>query len=346
MSTLLSLPSNTILLDIETSGLNRQHDQVISIGVALSDSHQHPVLKHWFLETKEEEKNLLESFLLFLKNTQSIYTYGGRTFDYPFLLSRMESYGLDTSPFLKLKLVDMKDLLKPLGKERKLLEASLSFQRQSSAKGKDILKLYRTFEASKSPLYRDLILKHQKDELYSLLAFLELYHTLLHLDQFVCTQHRLSSKEICFSYEGNMPFRHSFSGKAFDWTMTYEKEGHLLSVSLPVVDTTLKQYLQPINNYYYIESQKQLMHKSLAQFIPAPLKRRATKEECVILKSDSYIRLYSTYKVTAPIWYDDEGFAYVTSLDFTAELLVLQLSSLLFNRKVIKPSASQKYSNT
>lgn len=337
---MLFLPSNTILLDIETSGLNRQHNQIISIGIVFVDSHQHPVLKHWFLETKEEEKNLLESFLLFLKNTQSIYTYGGRTFDYPFLLSRMENYGLDTSTFLKLKLVDMKDVLKPLGKERKLLEDSLLFQRQSSSKGKDILKLYRTFEASKSPLYRDLILKHQQDELYSLLAFLELYHTLIHLDRLVCIQHRSSSKEVCFSYEGNMPFSHSFSGKAFDWNITYEKDGYLLSISLPVVDTTLKQYLQPIKNYYYIESQKQLMPKSLAQFIPAPLKRRATKEECVLLKSDSYIRLYSTYKVTTPIWYDDEGSAYVTCLDFTAELLVLQLSSLLFNRKVIKSGSS------
>lgn len=333
---MLSLPPNTLLLDIETSGLSRQHDQVISIGIVTTDINQHPILKHWFLKSKEEEKSLLESFLLFLKNIQSIYTYGGRTFDYPFLLSRMENYGLDTSDFLKLKLVDMKDVLKQLGGDRKNLESALHFQRQSSSKGKDIIKLYHTFEASKEPLYRDLILKHQKDELYSLLAFLELYRTLIHLDRLVCIQHTQSSQEICLLFKGNSPFNYSFLGKAFNWKIAYEKESHLLSISFPIVDKTLKQYLQPTKDYYYIDSQKQLMHKSLAQFMPASLKRRATREECVIWKSESYIQLYSTYKVTVPIWYDDEGSAYVVCADFTTELLVLQLSSLFFSRKLMK----------
>lgn len=328
---MINLTSNTLLLDIETSGLKRQIDIIISIGI-ISFSNNKPVLKHWFLENKEDEKSLLESFLHFLKDYKIIYSYYGKSFDYPFLLSRMKVHNLDTKDFFKLKLIDTKEALKHFETQRKEMEKRLHFHRQSTIKSKEVIKLYDTFCTSKEPIYRTLILKHQKDELYSLLAFWELYQTLMHCDQALsCFQTQTPTQlEVTLTFSD--VFTHTFTGNAFNWHFAYEEGSPTLTITMPLITESLKQYLQPVKDYYYIESQNQVIHKSLAQFIPASLKRRAAKEECAVHKSSTYLKIYSTYKLAAPICYDAHKGMYIDVKDLTLEILAHQIFSLFFQR--------------
>lgn len=334
MRYLFCLSKNALLLDIETTGLKRETEHIISIGIIYCDEKGSPTFKHWFLENKEEEKALLESFLLFLKNIQSVYSYYGKSFDYPFLLSRMEHFKLDTSIFLKLKLIDMRDCLKHFSSNRQQLEGLLKFKRESSVTGREVIKLYHTYEASKVPVYKELILKHQADELGSLIAFYEIYYVLMHIDELTLCSQKQTSDQLVVTFKTKLPFNHSFSSEAFGWHFTAAES--LLILSLPLVTTSLKQYLEPVKDYFYVESQFQLIHKSLAQFIPSDLKRKATREECSIQKESLYLKIFTSYKVTAPIWYDASKSMYIEAENFTRELLQTQLFSLFFKRSSVK----------
>lgn len=337
---LKTLAKQSLFLDIETSGLNRQNDIVISIGILYLDKQKQPTLKHWFLENKEEEKSLLESFLLFLSNYDTIYTYNGKGFDYPFLLSRMQYYSLDTKPFLRLQLIDVKECLKHFVRNRIALEAMFSFKRQSSTTGKEVIKLYRTYLECHNPIYSTLIIKRQEDELRSLLAFYELYDILLNFSNLKYLESKEAEETLTVTLQASTPFTHSFNGNAFDLHFNYQEGSDLVYLTLPLLHTSLKHYLEPSKDYYFIESQGQLMHKSLAQFIPASLRRRATKEECCVTKSSCYLKIYTTYKLTVCLWHDTNKELYIELRNFSPDILATQLFWLFFRQDLMSGSKS------
>lgn len=330
----------SLFLDIETSGLNRQTNIVISIGILYLNEQKQPTLKHWFLENTEEEKSLLKSFLLFLSKYDTIYTYNGKGFDYPFLLSRMQYYNLDTKPFLSLQLIDVKECLKYFAHNRIALEALFNFKRQSSTSGKEVIKLYRTYLDCHSAIYSTLITKHQEDELRSLLVFYELYDILLNFTSLKYLTSKEVEETLTITLQASTPFNYSFNGTAFDLHLSYQEGNNLLYLTLPLFHTSLKHYLEPSKDYYFIESQGQLMHKSLAQFIPASLKRRATKEECCVTKSSFYLKIYTTYKLTASLWHDTHKELYIELSDFSPDILATQLFWLFFRRDLKLASKS------
>lgn len=327
-----ALTEQALFLDIETSGLHKQKDTIISIGILFFDPQKQPIMKHWFLEKKEEEKSLLESFLLFLSSYHTIYTYNGKGFDYPFLLSRMQYYHLDTTPLLSFKLIDFKEYLKHFSRTRMTLEKMLNFKRQSSTSGKDVIKLYRTYIDSHHMIYSDLIIRHQEDELRSLLAFYELYDMLFNFSNLKHLESKEIADTLTLTLQASTPFTYSFNGSAFDLHFSYQEGHDLLHLTLPLIHTSLRHYLEPCKDYYYIESQGQLMHKSLAQFIPTSLRRRATKEECSVIKSSCYLKIYTTYKLTASLWYDTNKEVYIELIDFSPDLLSTQIFCLFFRR--------------
>ncbi len=85
-----------IFLDIETTGLSRDKNEIYLIGTLFQDSTS-SAEAHWrerfyFAESKEEEPLILQAFLDFLKERESplFITFNGDRFDLPFLKKRIE----------------------------------------------------------------------------------------------------------------------------------------------------------------------------------------------------------------------------------------------------------------
>ena len=79
------IPSEkTFLLDIETSGLHREKDQIISIGCTYQKNDT-PTFRTFFFNDLQEEKEGLLSFLEGCNDFDTIVTFRGKGFDYPFL---------------------------------------------------------------------------------------------------------------------------------------------------------------------------------------------------------------------------------------------------------------------
>lgn len=302
------------LLDIETNGLSRSQHHIVCIGVTYLNPQGEVTTKQWSLQKANEEENLLKEFIDFAKNFKFVYTYSGKSFDWPFLLARITHYSLSIPAALTL--VDMKKVLTLLSPTRAALEKTLSFNRETSSSGKALVKLYQTYEACGEDIYKNLILAHNLEELKSLLVFYKVYYMLYHLKHFPLTAHLdeltdAVNPQLDLSFNLPFTFETSFTFENEMLHFKVSKDEALLKVIMPLYKQSLKKALTPVKDYYYIPSQNQLMHKSLAAFIPSDLKRKATKEECFVEKLDTYMKLYTTFKAPSELWYDDTKQFYV-----------------------------------
>lgn len=329
------LNTNAFLLDIETSGLSRENHQIICIGVQYVASTGELKYKQWVLEKGIEEKELLNYFIQFCQNFQRVYTYNGKGFDWPFLLARLQFHQLKLDALQHLVLVDMKKILNPIASKRFELEKAISYTRQTSVSGKELVRLYTTYASCGEAPYLALILKHNIDELNSLLALYEVYHLLYHLEKLPCIYTEQTEHTMTYSLQTptSLSTELNFTYEAF--TLTWNHNSHEIHFQVQLNNCSLKQYLEPVKDYYYIPDQGQLLHKSLASFISNSQKRKATKEECVIIKTSSFIKLHSTYRVMLPLWYDHSKEVYIefTENQQLLPLLLKQLFYLFFHEK-------------
>lgn len=326
------LSLTTFLLDIETSGLSREKDQIISIGLLYEK--EHTLQKdHRFIEDLADEKNVLEDFLRWCQNYETIVSFRGNGFDLPFLLARMKYHQLDESPFLKLKFIDTEKILKAFSSKRQELEKMLGIKRHSTSTGQDIAHLYRTYVSCKEPLYKKLILQHQEDELVSLYGIWELYQTLYHLKTQKIITYKIEKDLLSVTYTYAEPFSTSFHASAYNYMYHYEKGQTSFTLTCRLVDRKLKHFLTPVKDYYYIESEGQLMHKSLAAFVPASMKRKAKKEECYIEASHTFLPIASTYQLSQKIWQDETQQCYIVWEESALTVLAQQVFSLFFHQK-------------
>ncbi len=326
----MQLSSKVLLLDIETTGLKREQDQIISIGLTYLNDLGTLTTTHLFLERPEEEAIILSQFLAFLKNYETIYSYYGKAFEFPFILARLEHYHLDSTLFLRMKLIDLKDTLKHFGKNRRELEPLFHYERTCHSTGYDIVKLYQTYITSEVPIYKTCIIEHQKEELASLLFFWELYMTLYESTNWQLIETITENNTLQLTIKRPTCFLATFIGKASDMTFSYHKGENLIYVMIPLYKGTLNHRLEPLKDYYYVESEHQLLHKSLAHFIPSNLKRKATKEECVISKESTFFPIVTSYKMTLPLWHSEKNQLFIEVADFSLEVFGIQIFHLFF----------------
>ena len=93
---LIDIPPNHFVFDIETTGLNSNYCKVILIGILFNQDNK-IVIKQYFANTEDDEKELLLSFINDIKNYKNHITFNGLTFDIPFLNTRLKKHNIDFS---------------------------------------------------------------------------------------------------------------------------------------------------------------------------------------------------------------------------------------------------------
>lgn len=142
------IESDTVILDIETTGLSRKNDLIITIGLLFSEG-KTIVTEQYFAESLTDEINLIEKFLEIIKGFNTVLTYNGDSFDIPFIREKINFYGLEDFN------VNQKDMYKIVRKYREILELKkinqrevekyLNIARRENLKGSDITLLYKNF---------------------------------------------------------------------------------------------------------------------------------------------------------------------------------------------------------
>lgn len=170
---LIDIPPNSFVFDIETTGLNHNYCKVILIGILFNQDNK-TVIKQFFINNPENEKDLLLSFIDNIKYYNKHITFNGLTFDIPFLNSRFKNHNIDFS-LSKNDDTDILKLIRPF-KEKlslsdcklKTIEKYLGIHREDTISGKESVDLYNTYVSNKDLNLKQKILLHNYEDIYYL----------------------------------------------------------------------------------------------------------------------------------------------------------------------------------
>lgn len=177
----LSGVSNVCFLDIETDGLSHMYNRVILIGLFLIDlkSNKQSIVQV-FSEKLEDESSLLEKLNKLIANVDTVFTYNGASFDFPFLRRRFEKHKIEHS----LDSLNHIDLMKKVRKHKqelsipdcklKTVERALGVKRSDTISGKESVLLYREYLKSGSTALEKTILRHNYEDIYYLPEILKI----------------------------------------------------------------------------------------------------------------------------------------------------------------------------
>lgn len=159
-----------MILDIETTGLSPKYTQVILVGIIYYKC------KKWFLtqifcDHRNEEKQLLETLMNYIKDDHMLVTYNGYAFDIPYLNKRYQAHEIDfqINPDINFDLYRVirssKKALNLPSYKLKNIEEYLGIYREDQISGKESVELYNTYEREPSESLRDIILLHNSDDI-------------------------------------------------------------------------------------------------------------------------------------------------------------------------------------
>ena len=98
----------SLFFDIETTGLSADISAITVIGCCDMDGN----VTQWFNEDGLSQKQILTDFLAFIQPYNTLITFNGKTFDLPFLTSKIKESKINAS-FDQYEHLDLYQILKP-----------------------------------------------------------------------------------------------------------------------------------------------------------------------------------------------------------------------------------------
>src|SRR5438128_10674171 len=102
------MAAKIVILDIETTSLEGDAGVLVGAGL-MSDAGRGEYLE---ARRTREEKSLLSKLTKRLESYDVLVTWNGRSFDIPFLTTRLMKHGLDPRPILRTAHIDLADVVK------------------------------------------------------------------------------------------------------------------------------------------------------------------------------------------------------------------------------------------
>lgn len=175
------------VIDIETTGLDPGRSRFVLGGLVTPDARGKSVVQ-FFAESKDEEAQLIRSYLTDLTDLDVLISYNGDHFDLPFLNRRLRLNHIPAEELPVFQSLDLYRVLDRYSNFRKLLpnlkqktvEAFLGFwpDRDDEISGADSVVLYHRYLRTGDPEVRDTILLHNKDDILQLSRLLKVFEKL------------------------------------------------------------------------------------------------------------------------------------------------------------------------
>lgn len=246
---LIDIPPNHFVFDIETTGLNSNYCKVILIGILFNQDNK-TVIKQFFANTEDDEKELLLTFINTIKNYQNHITFNGLTFDIPFLNTRLKKHNIDFY-LSKNDDIDILKLIRPF-KEKlslsdcklKTIEKYLGIYREDAISGKESITLYKDYSVNQDIDLKEKILLHNYEDIYYLGVIFKIKDILKHKLNVLCIATNNLSLELVpgsFKISKNiLSIRYNtFEGNIFNiniyndsYSITSDEKNIILNISL------------------------------------------------------------------------------------------------------------------
>ena len=270
-----------LFFDIETTGLSADISAITLIGCCDMDGN----ITQWFNEDGFSQKQILSDFLTFIKSYDTLITFNGKTFDLPFLSSKIKEFKLNAS-FDRYEHLDLYQILKPYKNlwglknfRQKNLEEYLGIQRIDKLSEKKLIKTYQDYLENGEIKNKESLLLHNHEDLIGLHKIYSLMSYPALLDkEFTLSSYSIENDE--FHAYLNLDHEVPVCGN-------YKKSGICLTLkhsnavlTYPLDDGHLKHYHRDYKNYYYLPMEDLVIHKSMKSFVDTSSLVRADKDNC------------------------------------------------------------------
>lgn len=297
--------ASSVFFDIETTGFSPAHTSLYLIGCAYHIE-QMLYIKQFFAETPEEEKEVLEQFLLLLDGFDTIITFNGIGFDIPYLKAKCNTYGCNEH-FADFTYVDIfksisqiKHILQLPNYKQKTIEAFLGIGRDDLYSGGELIEIYHSYTKEPRPDKLEILLLHNYEDVLDMPALLPvLSYVHLFYGQYLSCSASVSEytdykqqkkKELILSIEPEFPFPKHISCRM--GSVYFYAKGKKCTLSVRLEEDALKYFFPNYKDYYYLPAEDTAMHKSVASYVDKEHRRQATAATCYTRHEGSFLPQY------------------------------------------------------
>lgn len=295
--------------DIETTGLSSEAASIYLIGAGCYSDNTFTVTQ-WFADDYKSEKEILISFLDYIREFKVIFQYNGNAFDIPFIRKKCKLHSVDCSILNGMKCIDLYislrrygDLLGLPNRKLKSFERYVGLNRDDIYDGGQLIRVYSEYMQAKY-LHRDndellrLLLLHNCEDITGLsqVASLLFLKEISQIPIKAISVNRISENqnnyiEIKYSCQlpGSYTFKFGFDLINSTHSVYCSWSQNKITLRIPIISDTLRYFFTDYKDYYYMINENTVMHKSVAIYTDASVRRKAKKSECYIEKNSCFI---------------------------------------------------------
>ena len=170
---------DTLLYDIETTGLNPKSSQLYLLGILLLHKENSEFIQY-FAESVRDEEEILEQFFQLCQTKKVLISFNGEGFDNRFIEAMAKSYG-KLPLHLNLKQLDLFKLIRKRKKfyglescSLKSCERFLGIHREDRCSGGELISVYREYLQDKCSEKKNMLLLHNREDIQNLPALFSL----------------------------------------------------------------------------------------------------------------------------------------------------------------------------
>jgi hypothetical protein len=284
-----------LFIDIETTGLSREHTDLYLIGCGCFDEDGYHTIQ-WFADSKSDEALLIVRFCDYIKDRfKLLIHYNGNHFDIPYLRFKAAKHNLP-DPFEGLESYDIYSEIKPykcmLGLSslrQREIEQLLDINSADPYTGRELINVYHRYVKSPSKELLSPLIFHNSEDLKGMAYILPILHYtgiaglkleyISHEINVFEDYSRTECRELLIRCRHNLYIPVSFKTNKGQLLISVRSDKTAL-LRLPVFNGTLKLFYENYRDYYYLPYEDCCVYKAAASGVDPARRENAKKETC------------------------------------------------------------------
>lgn len=334
---------DTLLYDIETTGLNPKSSQLYLLGILLFHKENIELIQY-FAESVLDEEEILEQFFQLCQTKKVLISFNGEGFDNRFIETMAKSYG-KLPLHLNLKQLDLFKLIRKRKKfyglescSLKSCERFLGIYREDRCSGGELISVYQDYLQNKNSEKKNLLLLHNREDiqnlpaLFSFLAYENIFQGNVHFqraellarDEIIkknCSnqsestleiehleleerQNSRTSEKLCLKF--SLPLSIPVPLTLTPKNFLLEIKETSLCLTVPLYQGELCYFFKDYKDYEFIPSEDRVVHKSLAAIYPKEMREKAKASTAYQKMKTSFLPIFQEKEKVFKKTYQDK----------------------------------------
>ena len=334
---------DTLLYDIETTGLNPKSSQLYILGILLFHKENIELIQY-FAESVLDEEEILEQFFQLCKTKRVLISFNGEGFDNRFIETMAKSYG-KLPLHLNLKQLDLFKLIRKRKKfyglescSLKSCERFLGIHREDRCSGGELISVYQEYLQDKGSEKKNMLLLHNREDiqnlpaLFSFLAYENIFQGNVHFQRAeLLVRDEIIKKNCSNQTESTLEIEHleleetknchtsdkiclKFSlPSSVPVPLTLTPKNFLLEIketslclTVPLYQGELCYFFKDYKDYEFIPSEDRVVHKSLAAIYPKEMREKAKASTAYQKMKTSFLPIFQEKEKVFKKTYQDK----------------------------------------